>query len=83
MFKGAPLAAIAIALALCGQTVVARAGDQGSGRQLTQMASASGGGDQSSPTTSPSGNLYPVNNGSGRYICTPSGFGHLATCSSR
>ena len=83
MFKGTPLAAIAIALALCGQTGVARAANEGSGQQVTQIASASGADYQSSPMTRPSGNLYPVNNGSGRYICTPSGFGHLATCSSR
>jgi hypothetical protein len=33
--------------------------------------------------TNDSGGLFPVSNGSGRYICTPSGFGQIATCTLR
>jgi hypothetical protein len=48
------------------------------GAATTQLASALPG-----EALLPQGPVYPSNNGNGRYICTPSGFGHIATCSLR
>jgi hypothetical protein len=50
---------------------------------MTQLANAFVSVDQSMAAPVSQGPIYPVNNGEGRYICTPSGFGHLATCSLR
>jgi hypothetical protein len=52
-------------------------------QQMTQLASALGDNGQSSLVAYQGGALFPVNNGNGRWICTPSGFGHLATCGLR
>ncbi len=49
------------------------------GQAATQLASALPG----EMLQLPQGPVYPANNGNGRYICTPSGFGHIATCSLR
>jgi hypothetical protein len=49
------------------------------GSAMTQLASALPG----ETLQLPQGPVYPANNGNGHYICTPSGFGHIATCSLR
>ena len=54
-----------------------------SAQASTQLASALFGDDKPLQAIMPQGPVYPANNGNGRYICTPSGFGHIATCSLR
>ena len=49
----------------------------------TQLASVLPGDENPLQALLSQGPIYPANNGSGRYICTPSGFGHIATCSLR
>jgi hypothetical protein len=76
-----------VALGLCfiagGQASAGDAGLNGVQNQQIQLASALGGTEQSSLVANQGGAVFPVNNGNGRWICTPSGFGHLATCSLR
>jgi hypothetical protein len=61
----------------------AQSDNAGANPQYTQIASLSDGGGVSMPVAGAGGRIYPVNNGSGHYICTPSGFGQIATCTLR
>lgn len=78
------------AFAGCGAVASGKSADNpaaascsASGQSMTQLASALSGDDKPMSAMLSQGPIYPANNGSGRYICTPSGFGHIATCSLR
>jgi hypothetical protein len=55
-------------------------GFDGNQKLSIQFASTSTDDDQSPVSAEVSGGLFPTNRGMRRYICTPSGFGHIASC---
>jgi hypothetical protein len=59
-------------------------GFDGNQKLSIQFASASTYDDQSPVSAGVSGGIFPTNRGMRRYIyiCTPSGFGHIASCGS-
>jgi len=61
----------------------AQSDNAGANPLKTQIAALLGTGGQIMPVAGSGGRLYPVNNGTGQYICTPSGFDHVATCALR
>ncbi len=64
---------------MAGGSAWANASRADDGQPMVQLASTSG----SAQTAGTTGAIYPVHNGNGKYICTPSGFGRIATCSLR
>jgi hypothetical protein len=77
----ARIALIGMALSfLVGGQAFAEARTADGSQPMIQLASASGGTNQVSGGAGSGGPLYPANNGIGKYICTPSGFGQLSTC---
>ena len=61
----------------------AQSDSAGANLQKTQIAALPGNAGLFMPVVGKGGRLYPVNNGNGRYVCTPSGFDHIATCALR
>ena len=61
----------------------AQSDNAGVNPQQPQIAALPGNAGSYMPVVGKGGRLYPVNNGNGHYICTPSGFDHIATCALR
>ena len=61
----------------------AQSDNAGVNLQNNQIAALPGDVGSNMPVVGRDGRLYPINNGNGHYICTPSGFDHIATCALR
>jgi hypothetical protein len=60
---------------VCAQSDTAKAG-----QMQAQLAANITYDNQNTPTSIKSAQPIPINNGSARYICTPSGFGQTSVC---